>query len=61
MGVLEKAPLLPSNESDDGNDEKLSRDNKNSGGSKLQFVAGLLAALGWISFSALSAICVQVC
>ena len=57
MGYVEKSPLVSSHDLDDG----IRENNFTEKSSKLQFVVGLLATLGWVCFNAVSAICVQVC
>ena len=56
MESIEKSPLLSSKDLDD----PIRENNSTGNPSKYLFVLGLFAALGWVSFSAVSAICVQV-
>ncbi len=53
-------PLVPSSDSTDSAEKGLLRDKDTSSRSKLQIVAGFYAVLGWVTCSAVSAICVQL-
>ncbi len=60
MGTIEEYPLLSANDSDEEIEENLSDKNNSFVANKLRLLVGLLAALGWVSFSAFSAIFVQL-
>ncbi len=60
MGTIEEYPLLSANTSDEEIEQNLSGKNNSFVANKLRLLVGLLAALGWVSFSAFSAIFVQL-